>query len=178
MQGAAGAGIAQARAKRAEKAFRQCIISIARTRPPDKCRDDDDVACNIRAIGDTRPEGGEQQAAGRGPYRARNVDAERVERNGAFDILALHQFRHDGLPGRPHERRPYPTQKGEANQCTHREQTSVRENHQTDADCRQQQLHGDQEFAPVQNIGEHAGRNGQKKDRQGACGLYHGDCRR
>jgi hypothetical protein len=120
-----------------------------------------------------RPKAGCRRTDGTG-----DVDAQRVQRHGALDILTFHQFRHDGLPRRPHQRSAYTAEESEPDQRADGQQAGMGKNHEGDADRGQQKLHGDQEFAAVENIGQHAGRDRQKKDRQGSGRLNHGDGRR
>ncbi|MNX95329.1 hypothetical protein D3C86_1276000 [compost metagenome] len=178
MQRLAGAGITKARPECAEETFRQCIIGVLCPWPPQKGGDNHEIAGDISAIGKGRPEGREQDAAGGRADGTGDVDAERVQRHGALDILTFHQLRHDGLPGRAHQRGADAAEEGETDQRANGQQAGLGQNHEGDADGGQQQLHGDQEFAAVENIGQHAGRNCQKKDRQRPCRLNHGDGRR
>ncbi|MNL78439.1 hypothetical protein D3C87_2048220 [compost metagenome] len=47
--------------------------------------------------------------------------------------------------------------------------------HQRQADRCQEDLHRDEEFAAIENVGEHTRRDGEQEDRQGARRLNHGD---
>ncbi|KAG1481586.1 hypothetical protein G6F53_014131 [Rhizopus delemar] len=46
---------------------------------------------------------------------------------------------------------------------------------QGEADAGQQYLDDDEETAPVQDVGQHAGGDGQQENRQGGGSLHHGD---
>ena len=178
MKRLAGTGVTKARPESAEETFGQRIISVLYPRPPQKGGDDDEVTGDIGAIGEGRPEGRKKDAAGGGTDGTGDVDAQRVQRHGAFDILTFHQFRHDCLPGRPHQRRTDAAEEGEPDQRADGQKAGMGKNHEGDADRGQQKLHRNQELAAVENVGQHAGRDRQKKDRQGSGRLNHGDGRR
>ena len=166
MQLAAGAGIAQACAEGAEELLVQGRGLGLGALPPDQRGDHEHIAGHVRAIGRRRAEAGQQQAAGRRAQGACDVDAQRVQRHRVLEVAARHQLGHDGLPGRPHQRRAYAAHEGQRHQVLHGQRVGACQQQQAGADGGQQDLDADQEASAVQDVGQHTGRNRQQEDGQ------------
>ncbi|MCY1295604.1 hypothetical protein D9M70_449510 [compost metagenome] len=175
MQLATGACVAQPRPEGAKEAFRENVVLRYTAPPPQERRDHEDIADDIDAIGDGCSGPGEQQAAKRRTDRAGDVDAERIQRHGALDVLPRDELRHDRLPGGGDQCRPYAADEGQRDQRAHGLQARGGEKQQTEARQCEQKLHQDQEFAPIENIRENPCRNGEQEDRQGRRRLDHGN---
>ncbi|MNL61592.1 hypothetical protein D3C87_1855380 [compost metagenome] len=76
MQRTAGTGVSKAGTECTEETFCKCIIGVLCPRPPDESGDDNDIARNVRTIGDTCPEGGKQETTGSRADRPGDIDAE------------------------------------------------------------------------------------------------------
>ncbi|MNX80688.1 hypothetical protein D3C86_1123530 [compost metagenome] len=175
VQLAVGAREAQAGAEGAEEMLAQWVGGALGALPPDQRGNHEQVAEQVQPVGGGRAERGQQQAAGGGADGTRDVHAERVERHGALQLLHRHQFRHDGLPCWPHHGRADAAGKGHGDQDLDGQRLVPGEQHQRAADHRHAELDDDQEAAPVKDIGQHAGRNGQQEHRQRGGGLDRGD---
>ena len=172
VQLAAGAGIAQPRAEGTRKALGQIVLPGLGARPPQQSGHHEHIADDIHAIGDGSAQARQHHAPQRRAHGARDVDAQRVQCDRRFQVFLPHQLRHDGLPGRPHQRRANAAQKRERHQREHGLHAQRGQGHQRNADAGQQQLDADQKLAAVQNVRQHTGRNRQQ-ERRGRRGRLH-----
>ncbi|CVB78118.1 Uncharacterised protein [Serratia marcescens] len=152
--------------------FRQAAVLSLRPLPPQQRRDHQHIAHHVRTVGRAGAEAGQQQAAGRRADGAGDVDAQRIQRHGVFQLGARHQLRHDRLPGRPHQRRADAADKGQRQQVFHRQRTGLRQQQQAAADAGQQNLHEDQKAPPIENVRQYPGRDRQQEHRQRGGGLH------
>lgn len=99
----------------------------------------------------------------------------KLEGDSAFGLLALLQFRYDCLPGRSHQRGGDAAEKRESYKGADQD-PGLRQDHQRDADRRQEELDGAQELAAIENVGQDAGGDGEQEDWQRAGCLDHRHC--
>ena len=168
MQLLAGPGVAQPGAQGAAKLLRQIVAGIGGAPPPQQGGDDDDVGGDVHRVGGGGPGGGQDGAARRRADGAGDVDAQAVQRDGALQLAAWNQLRHDGLPDRRHQRRPDPAEEGQPGDGGDAGDAQPRLDHQRGADAGEQALDDDQHPPPVHDVRQHPRRNRQQEDGQRA----------
>ncbi len=139
--------------------FAQWIAWLFGTLPPDQRSDDEHIAEQVCAIRGSRAECREQQTPGSRSNRTGDVHAQRVQRHGLSQRARRHELGHDRLPRGPHHRRTHTADERQRNQDFDRQRLAPRQQHQRAADHGQSDLDHDQEAAPVEDVGEHTGRN-------------------
>jgi len=112
----------------------------------------------------------DEDAAHGGSERARQVEADAVERNRLHQVLARHDFRHGRCPGRLIHRRADADRERQYDEPGRVDGLSIGQHHQRGRGQHGPDLHADHEPPPVDRVGNRAGRQGEQERRDdGGC---------
>ena len=159
--------VAQPRAQRAGKALgRQALPRPARSAPPQERRHEPHIADAKAPERQVDAEGGNRQSAKRRADRATHIVARIVDRDGAVEIVLGNQHRRDDEPRRRRKRAGCAERKRGRQQHGRRRPMQGDDGREHNGYRCHGKLHADQEPARIDDVGQHAGRQGHKKHRQ------------
>ena len=163
------------RAQRPAEILPQTVIRVRFGSPPQQSACDEDIGEDVETVNGSGSRKSEQKSTQGGPDGPRNVDAERIDRHGAFQVGSGNEFRRDGLPGRRRQSSAHAAEEGEDDEAFDRDRARPGQNGEQGAYASENNLENDEKAAAVKDVGQDTGRNGQKEKWQRPGHLNHGD---
>ena len=142
------------------------VLRVFRRAPPHQDSDDAQRAQRIEPERRRQSQHADDDAGERRPDGAADVDADAVERDRRLQVLVRHQGGHDGLPRGRNQRGPRADEEREDQQDLRRDPAEPYEKPEHSHDDGERAVDGDQQLAPVDDVGERAGGQSQQHHRQ------------
>ena len=117
----------------------------------------------------------DQRAGERRPDRPGQVEADAVQRNGLYEVLARHQLRHDRAPGRGGQRGADADGEGQRQQPEGGHRVRHGQRGERDRGEDRPELRADQEHTPIDDVGQRTARKRQQEHRHDGRRLHHRD---
>jgi hypothetical protein len=133
--------------------------------PPHEDGDDAERAQRIEPERCRQPQCADDETGERRADRTADVDADAVERNRRLQILFGDQRGDDRLPGRGDQRRSGAHEEGEGEQNGRCHPAEPHQNPKGGDDDCQRRVDGDQQLAPIEDVGERASRQSKQHHR-------------